>query len=271
MALKEIRRAFSSTEFKIALCIGIVLAIIQYFLTVYPSAQLLAFSAQEEMIPHSVFSKWMGSDFVTFVPSLYFMALPILCTLPHGESYYSDKSSGYIRQMLMRKNRSVYLRAKYISVFLSAGAVVVIPLLLNLFLSAITLPSIYPVLTAGYFPTGHATRFLPQLLYENPYLYTAIYLVIIFAFSGGIAGIALAVAPFANNRFIVYIAPFVIVTFVGTICTFLGHSEFNTSNFLQPLQPVFCISWASMGISFFAAAILPAALFFGWGLKHDVF
>lgn len=271
MIAKEIQRAFNSIGFRIALLIGSLIALSQYFISVLPASKVLAFAANEGMIPHSVFSKWIGADTYTFVSSLYFMALPLLCTLPHASSYYKDMSSGYIRQIVTRTGRSSYFRAKYISVFISAGMVTVLPLILNLYLTAVTLPSIKPVLAVGYFPATHATRFLPTLMYEHPYIYTVIYLLIIFVFSGGIASISLAISLAANNQFVVLIAPFIIVIFIGTISTFLGHMEFNTAYFLQPGQPIMYVSWFSMLMCFLIYVLLPGLLFFTLGRIYDIY
>lgn len=254
-----------------SLLIGVLLALVQYFLSVLPARGQLAFSASEGMIPHSVFSKWMGAEQFTFVPTLYFTALPILAALPYGESYFRDLKSGYVRQLVLCSSRARYLRAKYLAVYLSAGLAVLFPLVLNLLLSMATLPSITPSIAAGYFPLGDATRFLPGLPYESPYLYTAVYLAIIFLFSGAAATVSLAVAPFATNRFVVCLAPFGLICLVGYLCSFLGCGQWNPLLFLNPSQPVGRISFFTLGISFLLLAGVPALLFFRRGAHSDLY
>ncbi len=270
MIRHELSRAFHSKEWLTSFLLGMVIVLLHFFITVPQAAGELSFGAAHQMIPHSVFSKWIGLDGSMFASALYFISVPILAVLPFGGSYYQDRKSGYNRQMMLRVGRGRYLAGKYIASFLAAGSAVVLPLLIGLIMTASVLPSIKPVLTAGYFPLGMGRLFLVRLFHSDPYLYVLIYLLIIFAFSGAFAGIALAVAPFAQNSFMVWIAPFLLVEAAGVLVSFFGFRMYAPEAFLNPGQPTAGITWLTMGICFLVS-FLPAFCLYWWkGMKDDI-
>ena len=268
MLRHEIRLALRSKEFWISIAVGVVLMGVHYFDTILPSVQFIDASIQEGMLPHSVFSKWVGASASSFVPSLYFLLIPILASLPFGASFYNDQKSGYLIQMVFQSGRKKYLVSKYTAIFLVGGLAVTLPLLLELYAAAMTLPSIIPVMAVGYFPWQHGTRLMPYLPYTNPYAYVGVYMVIIFLFAGAMAGISAAVAPVSRNTFIVWIAPFVLIRCVGSIATFLGESRFDPMYFLKPIQFAERISWGSLAISFLVLW-LPSIGVYLWRGSHD--
>lgn len=269
----EIRRAFHSIEFRIAICIGTCLMIVQYFQAVYPMLKYIDSNVSIGMFPHSVFNKWAGANFGggSFVPELYFMILSLLATLPFGASFYQDINNGYARQLILLTSRKEYLFAKYLSVFISGGMAVTAPLILNLLMTAATLPSIKPVIVLGYFPWQQPTRFLPYLVYENPYIYTFIYLGIIFLFSGGMACLALPITHLASNKFIVTIAPFLFVRFEGTIVAFFQADRWDPQVFLNPIQYLDRLSWGHLMLCFFILMIPTLFVYVFINHNHDYF
>ena len=88
------------------------------------------------------YTNWIGSHNIYLQQNIFYMAIPILATLPFGSSFYDDINRGYARNVCVRAKKKYYLVAKYIAVFVSGGCVVAIPMVLSFLISSIFLPSI---------------------------------------------------------------------------------------------------------------------------------
>lgn len=250
----EITRAFTGKAFYITLGIGFGIAIWHYFQNVLPCVPYLDEYLSEKgfnLYPHSVYNKWIGGEAESFQPFLYFLLLPILSALPFAGSFFSDHQSGFSKAYLIRTKRLNYYFAKAVSVFLSAGVAVVLPLFVNFALTAMTLPALVPQAGAGTFPV-FAVNLFAEIYYTKPLLYTAIYFLLIFVFSGLLPSIALTLSFFVENKFIVMLAPFILCLFLHSVCGLFGNSAFDLTVFLNPSQPVSSIPIIIAQIVFFA-------------------
>ena len=151
MIRMEMKRAFHNRNFYIALIIGCGIAIGQYIQNVLPMIKYLPMDVEKGVYPHSVFNKWIGGEYHTLWPMLFYFILPVLAALPHGDSYYQDIQSGYFKNICTRTKKSSYLKAKAWAAFSSAFAVIIIPLFLNLLLASMTLPALPPEVSTGFF------------------------------------------------------------------------------------------------------------------------
>ena len=271
MLQHEIRLALKSKEFYISFVIGIILMSIHYFEVIFPSVKYIDISVREGMLPHSVFSKWVGASGSSFVPSLYFFLFPLLASFPFGASFYQDSHNGYLQQMVLLNGRKKYFLSKYVAIFLAGGLATTLPLLFELYAAAMTLPSIIPVMVAGYFPWQHGTRLMPYLPYTDPYAYVGIYMAIIFMFAGAMAGLSATVSPVSRNTFIVWIAPLIMIRCAGSIATFLGESRLDPMYFLNPIQYIERISWKSLILCFLVLWIPSFVIYFWKGIHGDIF
>ncbi len=266
----EMKRAFTGKTFYIALGIGLILAIWHYFQNVLPCASYLDEYLSEKgfnLYPHSVYNKWMGGEAESFQPFLYFLLLPILSILPFAGSFFEDYQSGFSKAYLIRTKRIHYYFAKALSVFLNSGIVVVIPLFVNLALTAMTLPALVPQSGAGTFPV-FAVNLFANIYYTKPVLYTAIYFILIFIFSGLLPTISLILSFVVKNKFIVMMAPFILCLFLHSICGLLGNSAFDLTVFLNPSQPVSSIPIIVSQITFL---LLCEAFFIIAGVQNDAY
>ena len=230
----EMKRAFLNRMFAASLLIGLAVCTIQIFAEVLPMQQYQQSLTQSDIYPHGVFSKWIGGG-NSYWGVLYFALLPILAALPFADSLHADRRSGYVKNIFTRGKRRSYYTAKFISVFLSGGAAAVLPLLWNLYLSAMLLPSIMPDPAAGTFWPKAASLWAEQF-YTQPYLYTAIFCAMIFIVSGLLATVALAATFFVKYRFVVLLVPFIVYQLITFLSRFVSDIGLDMQQWLMPQQ-----------------------------------
>lgn len=269
----ELRRSFWNFGLVAALAIGLVLAVWHYFQNVLPMTEYLddyLTYADQATYPHSVFNKWLGGELSSLQSFLYFLLLPVIAVLPFGTSYHLEEKSGTIKNILIRCKRSQYYLSKYIAVFLSGGATVVLPLLVNLGLTSATLPALLPQCMTGTFPI-FSNAMWSEIYYTRPWLYLLLYLILIFIFSGLFSCMALAFSHFLRNGFVIMISPFLVHLFLYTLCNTLRLREFSPFNFLSPAQPAGTASFAVICMEGLLAFLVTFGVFVYKGLRDDVF
>ena len=167
----------------------------------------------------------------------------------------------------MRGKRSNYYRARFLSSFFCGGTVVIIPLLLNILLCMATLPS-----TLSQAATGTSTVFAncmwSTLYYKHPMIYTTMYLLLIYIFSGLFSTFATAVGSITQNRFLPLIFPFIIYLFVYTIFSSLGLAQYAPFCFLTPAQRAVGIDFAVIVIEALII-LIPTLAIFIWNSYKD--
>lgn len=149
----ELKRAFHSRGMLLSLTIGCLLSlahVIQY--QILPdylnrgiiSLEMNEFSKTRTVAPSAIAGSWLAGNPATWTGFVFFLLLPILAMLPFGVSYFSDRESGYLKNLYTRMSRKQYLRNKFLAAFLSGGTAVAVPLVLNLLCSMIFLPNLLP-------------------------------------------------------------------------------------------------------------------------------
>ena len=138
----------------------------------------------------TLYNHWIGGEPFSLGTTIYFFVFPLLVTIPYGWSYCEEKTSGYIRSMVVKAGKKNYYLAKYTSVFVSGGLAMIIPLLFNFLLTSLIFPAITPEViydtTTGVF----GESLMSNVYYTNPLVYVSIYLLIDFVFCGLIACIS---------------------------------------------------------------------------------
>lgn len=241
----ELRRAFINRMFLIALLIGLSIALSHIVLWVIPNALAwetlwIEYGHSKGAYPHSLYNTWMGLQGYVVQAPMYFFILPLLACIPVGAAFFTDRVTGYAKMVVTRVEMGKYYQAKAISVFLSAGTVCMLPLLVGFFLTALFFPAIIPEPTAGTFPIGEGSMWV-DLYYAHPLLYVLLYLFLIFFYSGLIGAFAMVFSYVAANRVFAMLAPFVVCTFANFVLTALPGDFYKLSpiRFLQPTQPGF--------------------------------
>ena len=265
----ELSRAFKGINFFAVLAIAAVIVISHTIMNVVSITKYLNDYMTKTMIyPHSVFNKWIGGESYTLQSFLYFMLIPILAVIPFGDSFFTDRKSGFVKNIFVKTRKKYYFYAKYIAVFLTGGVAVVAPLLLNLAFTACVLPSLIPQASAGTFPIFSLSMW-SELYYTHPYMYTFAYLVIIFVFSGFMATFALSVSLFTDSRFVVLLASFLVYLFLYFVCDFLGVQNLCPMKFLKPDQPAYGIHMTAILLEIACLAGFSMLTFFVKGIKDD--
>jgi len=232
----ELSRAFKSSGFYTSLFTGCVIAVAHCILNVFPYAlRLTEYVAYNKpmMYPGWLYSLWIGGNVSTMPSYLFFLIIPLLASLPYGDSFFTDVKGGYIQNVCIRSNRKDYYRAKYVSAFISGGSAVSIPLVLNFFLCALLLPALRPEVASGTNAIHESSTF-PYLYFSMPLLYVAVYVLIIFLFSGLFSALSLLSSYYVGYRFLVLISPFIVYLFLMSLFGLLTMENWQPNNFLHP-------------------------------------
>ena len=232
----ELKRAFCNKRFMLSLLIGCIICVMHVILNVAPMANLNLKFQGMNMPPHSVFNKWIGAGY-NFWSGLYFTVFPLLASIPFADSFFSDYKSGYIMNIITRTKKKHYLMAKAIAVFLCAGVTVVLPLLLNLYLSAMILPSIAPDSAVGTYPLLSNSTWA-SIFYSNAYLYVFIYLILIFIVSGLLVTLSLVFSYMIHNAYIVLLTPFLCFIGISFISLITSIGALDITLWISPTQTI---------------------------------
>lgn len=140
-------------------------------------------------------------DDTTAIISLVF---PLICTIPYALSYYNDANSGYGELILLKTSKTKYSVSKYIVNFICSGLSLMIPILIYY---------IFCIIFCGtsvdndYITTYNT--FLPEVRINYPFIYGFIFVINSFLCGAMFSSIALAVASWINNKYIIFLSPFI--------------------------------------------------------------
>ncbi len=239
----ELHRAFHNRMFVIALTIGCVITLAHVFITTVP--EFLGQSEARELYgsknayPLSLFNSWIGGGSSDLEINLYFLLLPLLICIPHADTFFSDRSSSYLRNIALRSELKGYFAAKIISIFLSAGCVAVIPLVLNLAVVAMIVPAFQPIPATGMFTISELSM-MDTLFYQEPFIYLLLFLTLIFMLSGLLSLLVIPFSYIIANKTLVMLSPFALCAFLDFLLI-LGSFElatFSPLRILRPDQPI---------------------------------
>jgi len=269
----ELSRAFRNKYFYFAITIGIGITLWHYFRYSYILAESIykvykgtMVATYLEKVNYGVpaVEAWIGTRSIGY--NIYFFIMPLLCAIPYGISLCIDKKSGYINNITTRVDKKKYYKAKLLAVFLSGGAVVVIPLIFNLLLCMCTLPIMFPIASSMLFPVSTVSVF-GDLFYSHTFLYILIYLLFDFIFFGLLNCLCIVMTYFEDNRFAVVLSPFIIYFAVHVFCSWgLGKSDYS------PMVYTFFPKFHTQNAGIILAQILillVLALLTIRGSKHD--
>lgn len=155
----EMRRLFQNKAFYLSLGIGAVLCIWLLITQLQEVQELNAaikeFGTEELGLYYlrSLYNSFIGLDYAYLPSTILYTIFPLLVTLPHAISYYRDKKSGYLKNILLKADRKDYYLAKYLSVFASGFITTFVILMFSLWISAMAFPALNPeVVTSTYCP-----------------------------------------------------------------------------------------------------------------------
>ncbi len=230
----EMDRAFRNMKMYIALLAGCVVSILQVIIEVLPSVKYQVTGDFKEF-PHTSFEHYIGANHKVFT-IYYYLFVIILAAVPYAASAYTDRKTGYIKNIFTRTEKKNYYISKYVVAFVSAGTVAVVPQILNFLLQTIIFPSIQPYPGIGYVGL-FSDMMWSDIYYKNAFLYFGLYLVLDFIMYGLINTIAVSAMWMFKGKIVFILLPFMCVKFVDLILNMMQKENWMAESFLRPDQP----------------------------------
>lgn len=206
----ELKKAFYNRTFLFSFLFCLLIAICNAFIEISEYHNMLALMNESGKIDyelHSLAVNWLGHS-QHFTMYLYYFSIFLVCTFPYSYSLLEEKKSTYINQIITRDKRESYYIGKYIATFLASGAVVTIPLVVNLLVCATMIPY-YQVSQYGELYYGVPQPYLfSSIFYSNTILYIVLYLCLTFVFIGLWSTTVLSLGFYIKNKITLMISPF---------------------------------------------------------------
>lgn len=230
---QELKRAFTGKWFVLALTIGLIISISHFVMDITTTTAIPEDIIKPMLSPSVLLASWMGGNLYNLQGYLLYLLLPLLAVMPYVHSYYQDKKLGYIKNILTRTKPIHYYISKWTTVFLTAGTVIIVPLIVNILLFMTVYPAMKPQPVASYY-TIMDTSMLADLFYQQPFKYILFYLVLAFIFAGLIGTLGLVAEFFTEYLFIALLSPFLLYIFTASILDMLMLHKYSPNNFLHP-------------------------------------
>lgn len=265
--ITELHRAFYNKNFLYAILIGSFVCVTHVIQNVIPLVPALNSYAFE--YPFSLFNTWIGGNSSNLQTAIYFFLIPIIGTIPHAHSLQYDLHQKFATQLLIHTKKSYYLVAKIIATWLSAGCAIVIPLILNLLLTALFMPAVIPEassLTFGIFELSMWSN----LFYSHPFVYILGYLLIIFTFGGLFCCTALLTSLFTENKFAVILTPFLFFILIYFLVALFFDASYNPMFIMYPSQPL-AINIKTILFEFLTLLVIIFPIYFIRGMRCEIF
>ena len=261
----EFKKAFTNKLFTIALIIGTVIAVLCAIYNIqamelekqyYQRALEISGKGQNPNLQaFGLYNHWICQDFSSMLSALYFMLFPILSAVAYGWSFFAERKSGYIKNVITRGKKLEYYLAKYIATFAAGGTVVTIPVVINFIVVACFLPALKPYIFFDIYYGVNSPSMFSELFYEQPLLYSFIRMLLVFLYGGGAAAISFALAFAVPNRIGVLLLPFL-------MCLGLQYARANIvpQSFMPELSPIYIIGSHGVHIRVLWTVLLEAAI-----------
>ncbi|MFR1709714.1 MAG: hypothetical protein ACLSV2_12500 [Clostridium sp.] len=231
----ELKRGLKRKTFIVALLVTTIFCVVQHLVSNYwwiimPHANDSVFF--DTFLKSGIVSAYQCFIFFNLTPlgNLLFILMPILVAISYGDSYLEDLNSGFLKNILSRCSKQKYLKSKFLANFIISGITIAIPLIVNLLLLITTQASILPEkLSTNTLMAGSLNL---DMYLNHPALYILMWILIYFAFAGAISSITLGLSMVTRNKFIVLIAPFIIVQAMGILLGLLNLRDYSVAKFL---------------------------------------
>ncbi len=188
--------------------------------------------------------------------------------LPFSVTYYIEIRTGYIKNICIRIKKKHYIFAKYIVAFIGGGLGVSIPLLFNLWTSALYSVNYPQAVTLMITPIGNKSLFA-DIFFEKPLLYILIYIGIAFVYGGIFSVMSMAVVYLCKNIFVYVTFPFIMNMSAYYILLNTSAIKFVPIAFINPLQMICDSNGYAILIVFFLMLIISIAAMI-YHIKKDI-
>lgn len=280
----ELRKAFCSKWFLIALLIGIAFAgmcACGAGLDYYGEGGVVDFiqsCISNGVLPKggleslTLYNSWLGAA-MNSVSTVFFYIVPLIAVLPCGWNISEEIHSGYLKVIIPRVGRRNYFSAKLIAAFTAGGAAIAITMLFSLAITAALLPAIAPKpYNNMYYWVNHGDLF-SGLAFSRPLVYAMAYILIEFVLAGCFSCLSLVVALRSEKRAAALVIPYIAVLLCDALrnCTnYICELEISPLALMHSLpqsgaaKPWVLILW----LLIFAAVILVGGL--REGVKREI-
>ena len=209
----------------------------------------------------------------------------LLCfaiVLPFSLSYVVDRENQATVFFLSRSDKKTYLRAKMSMCFIGGAILVALPLLVNLFLCAVTFPDTHTYYIGSY-GTGNYARSLTgtNQLYSsvhpsisflkvylwNPWLYHLLYVFLLSAFCGLLSMTVLAFSFFfSRHKIFLFLPVYVFIRIFKVVDSFLfSRAMAGTGRYVNCSIMEYFLSFGFPGQSIWViGTVIAALLIFCW-------
>jgi len=268
----ELRKALKNKFFNISLGVMTLFAVLsavwccQNFLGLLSAFEENYFSngkmIENDLFPvYTSYNYWIGGEMQSLMYSLFFTLLPVFAVLPFGWSYYLERKSGYIKQVVTKTGKRTFFLAKLIAVFISGALVVFIPLIINFLIVSAVYPSTLPQVNYVFYNYVGFGSMWSDLFFTIPWLYVALYILLDSLFAGLFAISAFAVSFFVKNRVAVVFFPFVFCMALEYLRTFLISSSMGSYPWDIEIAPTAFLHAAGMHCRTIGYVVLLEAVF----------
>ncbi|EJQ67276.1 hypothetical protein JFU18_22345 [Bacillus sp. TH22] len=216
----------NNRNFYFSLMLGIALSCVYILYYVIPLAD-------KKDVIFTPYTTWMGINSIVTPSFLFFFILPVIASLPSSSIFQEDKKNGSFLFVIIRSNYKMYFLKLFSKTFFIGGFVVIIPLILNIFLSFMFLPNVNPdeVLNSNIGMYERATFFI-NIYFTHPFIHMMLYTVIAFVYGGAFALFSLSMSFYAKHTFVTLLSAFLLQLFLMIINLF----------YPMPLAPIYFLS-----------------------------
>lgn len=207
-----------SRPFYYALAIGLIFAMMQFYLVGYP-ARNSELSMYMSVLPTYTFNP------ITIV---FVLILPLLSAIPSATIYLQDQENCLYQQFLMKKKKGSYFFNLYLINFFTGFIVAFLPLVLNFLLNYGGLSHNKPhQIINGNTTIRLGEALLPKLFFNHPFINLLITSLMIAVFSGLCSNVAFALSLYIKNKIFIIVSAF----FLQLILVFLNLTMFKQVSF----------------------------------------
>ncbi len=223
----EIKKAITNKVFITICVLGLLISVLHCFQVLIPYNNF--FMEREKIInaseiqynplaeTTSAFTMWIGFDRTNLIAKIFFVLLPILSISSYCWSHCSDIKNGCAEKTISQIGTYKYNLNKYISIFVSSGLSIAIPLIINFMIIILFVPAIKPDSVYDIYYGIFSNNFMADTFYNFPVVYVLSFVLVNFAFCGLFGCVAYTFSVLLKNRIISISTPIVILLIVEVI------------------------------------------------------
>ena len=176
----------------LALAIGISISVVQCIVST--SKNILA--------TNSPYTMWISIDGFTFVPTIFFILLPLIASLPASTLLKEDFTNGYFYKLKMGKSIKQILLGYLEIAFMTGFIVIAVPLLFNFLSWFMILPNVKPDnLLNINIGARNFTMLFVSLYYSHPFVHAILSIIFSSLWGGLFAVFAMVTSLWIKNKF----------------------------------------------------------------------